>query len=157
MGRASGEGSGSKLLKILMGIDPFLEVWNSKPFWPPLRPAEAPEMELQIPEVTANFGPLETWDLGSVRIGIRSTALFRKELSNGYRCAQILDPRHRSMTYDPDLWPMTLIWSIWSILINFHWSLIINNFSCDQFWSILIDHWLLITFHWLLINLINFH
>ena len=34
-------------------------------------------MELQKPEVTSNLGPLETWDLASVRIGIRSTALFR--------------------------------------------------------------------------------
>ena len=87
----------------LVAWTPF---WRSRiwrPFGPPLRPAEAPEMELQKPEVTWNFGPLETWDLASVRIGIRSTALFRKELSNGYRCAQILDPRHRSMTYDPDL------------------------------------------------------
>ena len=28
-----------------------------------------------------------------VRIGIRSTALFGKELSNGYRCAQMLEAR----------------------------------------------------------------
>ena len=58
MGKASGEDSGTKLLKPLGAIFPFLmcQIWTS--FWPPLRPAEAPEMELQILEVTSKEGPL---------------------------------------------------------------------------------------------------
>ena len=58
MGRASGEGSGSKLQKPMSVIVPFWRPRIWRPFWPPLRPAEAPEMELQILEVASKEGPL---------------------------------------------------------------------------------------------------